>query len=150
MRSIVVFLAASLASGFLMLGLGLLGSSNLPVNDRVIVVLPLAIIGVAAGSLWASALMARPRSIGFSATAGMIAGAGCGATYALTLSIAFVHRFGGVPVSVLDGALVLLAYPVFAFLGGMLGSAVGAVLGGTGGILAQSVLRNRGWSLFSS
>jgi hypothetical protein len=114
------------------------GAGNLHPAERGFVELLLVGVALLIGAL-TGGLISRHGSqdhpVLFGVTAGAISGGVCGAAYSLVMGVSFVSTFGGAPVGFIDGLLVILAYPVFAALGALIGSVPGLILGACGAYL---------------
>ncbi len=116
------------------------GASNLPSRDRLGVELLLIIGAVMAGAIGgaASARHAeRPQAVLYFVTTGAIVGAVCGGAYALVMGLLYVAAYGGAPVSLTDGLIVVLSFPVFVALGALTGLLPGIVCGAVLGLVAS-------------
>lgn len=126
---------SALGAGVLMWVLTNIGADKLQSGQRTVVVGVLIGIALLTGGL-SGGMIARNRQedhpLLFGMMVGAVSGAVCGACYALVMGIVFVAGFGGAPVGITDGFLVLLSYPVFIALGALTGCVPGMLLGALG------------------
>jgi len=123
-----------------------LGAGNLPSAERLTVEIVLVAGALVVGSLGARVAgrhLDEPHVVLFFATSGAITGAICGGAYALVIGILYVVAYGGAPVDALDGIALVVAFPVFAALGGLIGVFLGGLLGACLGFVASRAGLNR-------
>lgn len=138
MRGSLTVVLSGVVSAILMWTLAGLGASNLKAAQRPLVEIILVIIAGVGGMVVGAVIVRRRRQSHaalFGFTVGAIFGAVCGSSYFLVMGLAYVATFGGSPVSLTDGLVIAVSFPVFAALGALVGSLPGSALGAGGAFI---------------